>query len=200
MPPYCRPGAARRQCDPRAAPISTPPIASANASIACRYRLCSDIVLWPFDITGAEYFTSAGPLQALGLSVGRDVLAGLRLSLTHRIAARIEDEMPDAESAQASRRPGSPAAASTSCRSICCGAEADAIALYEQMIADCVGVYFRYLDDFGDPVIVPAPRDCVRRSVSTRTMRCSRTTTGSFAASICCANISCFRASSSASS
>ena len=29
------------------------------------------------------------------------------------------------------------------------------------MISDCVGVYFRYLDDFGDPVMLPAPKDCV---------------------------------------
>ena len=39
-----------------------------------------------------------GPLQALGLSVGHEVLAGLRISLTHRIAARIEDEMSELES------------------------------------------------------------------------------------------------------
>ena len=41
------------------------------------------------------------------------------------------------------------------------GAESDAIALYEQLISDCIGVYFRYLDEFGDPVIVPAPKNCV---------------------------------------
>src|SRR6476659_7456393 len=44
--------------------------------IACRYRLCSDIVVWPCDVTGAEYFPTPGPLQALGVSVGQDVLAG----------------------------------------------------------------------------------------------------------------------------
>jgi type VI secretion system protein ImpG len=37
------------------------------------------------------------------------------------------------------------------------GAEADAIALYEQLFADCVGVYVRYLDSFGDPVLLPLP-------------------------------------------
>ena len=34
-------------------------------SLACRYRLCSSITLWPFEVTGAEYFATAGPLQAL---------------------------------------------------------------------------------------------------------------------------------------
>src|SRR4029079_16396530 len=36
-------------------------------------------------------------------------------------------------------------------------------ALYEQIISGCVGVYFRHLDDFGDPVVTPAPRDCIRQ-------------------------------------
>ena len=31
------------------------------------------------------------------------------------------------------------------------------------MISHCVGVYFRYLDDFGDPVVVQAPKDCLRQ-------------------------------------
>ena len=35
-----------------------------------------------------------------------------------------------------------------------CGAESDAVALYEQIFSNCVGVYFRYLDDFGDPVVI----------------------------------------------
>ena len=38
-------------------------------SIACRFRLCREIVLWPFDVTGAEYFSTAGALQALGVPV-----------------------------------------------------------------------------------------------------------------------------------
>ncbi len=58
-----------------------------DRQIACRYRLCGDITIWPFELAGAEYFPSPAPLQALGLSVGRDVLAGMRLTLTHRTTA-----------------------------------------------------------------------------------------------------------------
>jgi type VI secretion system protein ImpG len=128
--------------------------------IACRYRLSSGLVLWPYDITAAEYYTTPGPLQALGLSVGHDVLAGMRLSLTHRTAVRIEDEMPDAESR---KKPDSWFAGcrTTDLPIYLLGTESDAIALYEQAISDCVGVYFRYLDDFGDPVFVPAPKNCL---------------------------------------
>lgn len=133
-----------------------------DRQIACRYRLCGEIVLWPFDVTAAEYHVTGAPLQALGLSVGHEVLAGLRISLTHRVAARIEDELPEQESRK------KPETWFAGCRATelpvyLLGAESDAIALYEQVISNCVGVYFRYLDDFGDPVIVPAPRDCIRQ-------------------------------------
>jgi len=66
-----------------------------DRQIACRFRLCSDITLWPFELTRAEYFTGPGGLQALGLSVGTDVLAGMRLTLRHRSTQRGEDEPPD---------------------------------------------------------------------------------------------------------
>ncbi len=133
-----------------------------DGQIACRYRLCSDIVLWPFDVTSAEYYPNPSPFQALGLAIGHEVLAGLRISLTHRVAARLDNEMSDTESRK------KPETWFAGCRLndlpiYFLGAEADAVALYEQVISDCVGVYFRYLDDFGDPVIVRAPRDCIRQ-------------------------------------
>ena len=86
-------------------------------SIACRFRLCRDIVLWPFDVTGAEYFSSAGALPALGIPVGGEAIAGLRLSLTHRTAARLDEErrMPRPGP---NRRSGLPAARPPNCRSI----------------------------------------------------------------------------------
>ena len=61
-----------------------------DRNVACRYRLTSDITLWPFDIVGAEYFTSAAPLQALGLSAGSDA-RGRHAAVahaSHRGAAR----------------------------------------------------------------------------------------------------------------
>lgn len=131
-------------------------------NLACRFRLCRDIVLWPFDVIGAEYFTTVGALPALGIPVGADTIAGLRLSLTHRISARLDDEMSDVDART------KPEAWFAGCRATelpfyLGGSEADAIALYEQIISNCVGVYFRYLDDFGDPVVIRAPDDCVQQ-------------------------------------
>ncbi|WP_332684102.1 type VI secretion system baseplate subunit TssF [Bosea sp. (in: a-proteobacteria)] len=120
--------------------------------VACRYRLGSEVTLWPFDVAAAEYIPAPGPLQALGLQTDARVLSGLRLSLTHRIATDPADEPSPA---QAAKLPTS-WFAGCKCRELkvhLLGNEADAIALYEQLFSDCVGIYFRHLDEFGDPVI-----------------------------------------------
>src|SRR5665213_2717574 len=62
---------------------------------ACRYRLSDDIIAWPFELSGAEYFSSPAPLEALGLMAGTETLAGVRLTFTLRTAARLEDEPSD---------------------------------------------------------------------------------------------------------
>jgi type VI secretion system protein ImpG len=131
-------------------------------NIACRFRLCSDIVLWPFDVHGAQYFLTAGPMQALGVPVERQAIAGLRLSLTHRMAARAEDEITD-EQARSKPEFWFAGCKTTELPIYLCGAEDDAIALYEQIIGNCVGVYFRFLDDYGDPVVSKMPADCVKQ-------------------------------------
>jgi type VI secretion system protein ImpG len=128
--------------------------------IACRYRTSGSILLTPFDLVSAEYFATPGALQALGVSVGYGVVAGMRLSLTHRTAARLDDEIKEAEWR---KRPDTWFAG---CRLRdlpvhLLGAEADADALYEQIIGHCRGVWFRYLDAFGNSVVVSAPADCI---------------------------------------
>lgn len=128
--------------------------------MSCRYRLCGDITIWPFELIGAEYFSSPAPLQALGLSTGSEVLAGMRLTFTHRTTERPEDEPADVDAIK------KPEMLFAGCRTAnlplyFAGSEADAVGLYEQLFAHCKGVYFRYLDEFGDPVICPAPPQCL---------------------------------------
>jgi len=133
-----------------------------DRQISCRYRLCSDITIWPFQLTGAEYFSSPAPLQALGLSVGREVVAGMRLTLSHRSAARPEDEPSDLDALK------KPEMLFAGCRTAnlplyLIGSEADSVALYEQLFAHCKGIFFRWLDEFGDPVVRSAPAQCLRQ-------------------------------------
>ena len=131
-------------------------------NIACRFKLTAPITLWPFEIARAEYFTSAGPLQALGLPLGAECAAGLRLQLNVRAAPRLEDEPADKE---AEARPELRFAGCRvkELRFQILGQEGDAIALYEQIFARCRGVYFRYLDAFGDPVVIPGQTEMLRQ-------------------------------------
>jgi type VI secretion system protein ImpG len=41
--------------------------------------------------------------------------------------------------------------------------ESDSVAIYEQLFAHGKGIYFRYLDAFGDPVVIPAPPQCLQQ-------------------------------------
>jgi len=135
-----------------------------DRQLACRYRLCGDITIWPFELTGAEYFPSPAPLQALGLSVGADVLAGMRLTLTHRTTARAEDEPADTDALRLKK----PEMLFAGCRTAnlpvyFIGPEAESIGLYEQLFAHCKGIYFRCLDEFGHPVVHPVPVQSLRQ-------------------------------------
>jgi type VI secretion system protein ImpG len=131
-----------------------------DRQVACRFKLAAEIRLWPFELTQAHYLPTPSPMQALGLSTGPNVLSGLRLTLEHRISARPDQEKRDSEAAN------KPEHWFAGCKTEelafhLVGGEADAVAIYEQIFAHRVGVHFRYLDSFGDPVFVPAPPDCV---------------------------------------
>jgi type VI secretion system protein ImpG len=133
-----------------------------DRQLACRYRLRGDLVTWPFELLAAEYFPSPAPLQALGVAGGRDALAGMRLTFTHRSTARFEDEPPDSE---AFKKPDLMFAGcrTTNLPLYFIGPEADAAALYEQLFAHCRGIYFRFLDSFGDPVVHSVPAQCLQQ-------------------------------------
>ena len=128
--------------------------------VACKFRLNSSIALWPFDVTQAEFFPAPGALQALGLDTGRDTMAGMQMTLVRRSAALMESE-PDEKTAQSK-----PELWISNCRTDdltfhLCGNEADSIRLYEKLFAHCRAIHFRYLNEFGDPVFVRAPEDCL---------------------------------------
>ncbi len=118
----------------------------------CRYTLTSDLTLYPFEIESAEYYASPASLQALKLPVAGDVAGGLRLTLAHRFAetANLEAQDPAADDKPEYRISG--------CRLKSLpfhllGPEAECDALLEQIFANRVGLFFRYLDN-EKPVVV----------------------------------------------
>jgi len=130
--------------------------------VSCRFRLCADITLWPFEVIGAEYYTTATALLALGLPPESEILSGLRISLTHRMAADREEEISD-EDAKDKKDIWFAGCRTKELPFYIVADDADAILLYEQLFAHVKGVHFRYLDEFGDPVVVPAQPDCLEQ-------------------------------------
>ncbi|MFJ5368602.1 type VI secretion system baseplate subunit TssF [Bosea sp. CER48] len=152
-PPYSDPALREGLRIPRGSHVDATYV-ERERRVACRYRLGSDLTLWPFEITAAEYIPAPGPLQALGLKTGTRALAGLRLSLAHRVMSDPEQEPSPAQALK------NPASWFAGCRARALdvhllGAEADAVALCEQLLFNCSGIHFRHLDEFGDPVVTP---------------------------------------------
>lgn len=67
-----------------------------DRSIACTYRLTSDVRLSPLSIVRAEYIGSVAPIEALGVTVPDGAASGMRLAFRVRSTKNLEDE-PDAE-------------------------------------------------------------------------------------------------------
>ncbi len=130
--------------------------------IACKYRLGSDIVLWPFELASAEYLPSPASLQGLGIDIVSSLQSGLKLSLLRRTTARKEDEPTEKQSAK------KPDGWISKCRTaeltfhIVC-AEADAVRIYEKIFASTQSLYIRHLNSLGDPVISPLPLECLQQ-------------------------------------
>ena len=101
-----------------AVPISTPLFASSIASSPAVTGCAATSTIWPFELARRRVFQSPAPLQALGVSVGGEVLAGMRLTLTHRSAARPEDEPAGAARRSRSRSCCLPVAGPPTCRFI----------------------------------------------------------------------------------
>ena len=124
--------------------------------VSCRFRLCNELAIWPLHLEAAQYFAAPPPLQALGLEILPGVAAGLRLGFRRR-TTKLEDDRPGV----------TPAGAPVGELPIdalpihLVGTQVDAVALYEQIFANCRRVTLRYLDDFGDPHFIALPADLV---------------------------------------
>jgi type VI secretion system protein ImpG len=128
--------------------------------IACKYRLASAVVLWPFELTKADFLSSPAALQGLGIEVSQGAQCGLRLSLLRRTLPRREDE-PTEKQAQKK-----PECWISKCRTReltfhIISPEADAVRIYEKIFCNTLSLHVRYLNEFGDPVAVSLPRACL---------------------------------------
>ncbi len=124
--------------------------------IACKYRLASDVTLWPFEIAGAEFLPSPASLHGLGIEAPPAIQSGLKLTLQRRVSARREDEPDDKQTAKKPETWISKLRARELPFHIVCQ-EADAVRLYEKLFGHTQEIYIRHLNSFGDPVVTQLP-------------------------------------------
>lgn len=125
--------------------------------IACRFKLCRDLELWPLHLGEAEYYAAPAPLQALGLDVSQGTMAGMRLNF-RRLSAAPGSDKPKGKAegpVKDLKIDGLPVHI--------LGAQTDAVAVYEQLFANCRRISLRYLDALGDPHVVAAPLDMIEQ-------------------------------------
>ena len=110
--------------------------------VACRYRLVSDIHLWPYEVASARYHPSAAPLQAQGLDCGPSVVAGLQIALDLRDNAEGQPRSADLKVSDS---------AADALTFYLAGPVSDAVSLYEQIFSRLERIAIRYLNEAGDP-------------------------------------------------
>lgn len=125
--------------------------------VACKFRIVNPVELWPFEITGAKFFPNPAQLQVLGVDAGPDIVAGMQLSITTRSFAR-RDKEPDLEETREKPELWAAECRATHLPVHIVANEADSTRLYEKLFANCRQLYFRYLDEFGDQVVITDPR------------------------------------------
>jgi type VI secretion system protein ImpG len=135
------------------------PAMRGGKQVNCRFRLTSDIMLWPFTITEARYDQTPAQVIAMGVDTQKDFLASLRVTLAMGEALSEEDMRKAASQPEKCFKDCSV----DDLAIFLTGGEADAIALYEQIFAHCIGVYLRYEDAAGHSITLPLGSDCLEQ-------------------------------------
>ncbi|MBY3347984.1 type VI secretion system baseplate subunit TssF [Rhizobium laguerreae] len=117
--------------------------------VACRYKLTTDLTLWPYKVGAVKYHASAAPLQALGFDCDEKTVAGLQIELT----------LNNDKSPLGKQRVSKSAADHLTFHLV--GPTSDAVSLYEQLFARLERVAIRYLDPSGDPRFILLDRACI---------------------------------------
>lgn len=118
--------------------------------VACRFQLRSPITLWPFELTAATYLPSQAAVQGLGVSPRSRTPAGMSLSYRLRTAANEKDEPKEPESPDHIVK----GCTADQLQLHFTGFEADCVAVYEQMLGRATGVWVRFEDKYGEPVVI----------------------------------------------
>lgn len=129
--------------------------------IACRYRLAADITLWPLELTNAEFLAQRAGLARYGIDADADAGSGLVISLRRRSAARIEDELKDADQNKPELRISACRADQLTVR-LTAGVQ-DSARIYEKLFANCKAIYIHYKDEFETSIVRRLPMSTIEQ-------------------------------------
>ena len=105
--------------------------------VACRFRLCDTLTIWPLHLETAQYFAAPRPAAGARAGILPGVDGGAATGLPSRVRQKLSDDKPGV----------TPAGAPVSELPIdelpihLVGTEVDSVALYEQLFANCTRVY-----------------------------------------------------------
>lgn len=106
---------------------------------ACEYRTAHDVTLWPLEIVQAEYLSNIAPYAALASNIGQDIRAGLRLRIQSTSDQALNEIFIDSLPLYLG------------------GGDAQAMALYEQLIGNTCMVVLKPIDSLaGWQEVLPA--------------------------------------------
>ena len=114
-----------------------------DRSISCRYQLASEIAIYPLSIVKSEYLSAVAPIEALGITVPRDAMGGLRLGFRVRSTRNLAAE-PPLEQTEEKPNTWAKGLKIPYLKVHCAGAEAEAVALYEQIFGHTVKLALRW--------------------------------------------------------
>lgn len=123
----------------------------ADQKVTCRYRLTTDVTLWPYEVNQAKYFASAADLQARHLDSAPSIAAGLAIEL--RRGDSQKEPSSDGKIVKTKVRDSTP----DSLTFHLTGAMSDASLIHEQLFSRARRIVIRYLDRFDDARVIPLP-------------------------------------------
>ena len=114
-----------------------------DRSISCRYQLACEIAIFPLSLVKTEYIGAVAPIEALGLTVPREAMGGLRLGFRVRSTRNLDAE-PKLEQTEGKPNTWAKGLKIPYLKVHCAGNEAQAVALYEQIFGHTLKITLRW--------------------------------------------------------
>lgn len=114
-----------------------------DRSISCRYQLACEMLIFPLSLVKVEYIGAVAPIEALGVTVPRGAMGGLRFGFRVRSTRNIDAE-PSLEQTEAKPNTWAKGLKVPYLKIHCTGNEAQAVSIYEQVFGHTLKIVLRW--------------------------------------------------------